>query len=556
VSSSQPPPEAPPEALTDGSEDDPYINKMVADRYRIIAKIGEGGMGAVYLAEHVFIEKKMALKLLHGEYAHKADLVARFLHEAKAASKIDHPNVVQISDFGQTETGNVFFAMEYLKGEDLSSHIKNDGPWKWKRAKGVFIQICRALQAAHSKGIIHRDMKPENVLLIQKEEQADFVKVLDFGIAKMAGLESTGGQRLTRTGMIFGTPEYMSPEQARGDKPDHRVDIYALGCIMYEMLTGDVPFKADTFMGVLTKHMFDPVPPPRKTYPSADIPGAVEALIMKALEKNRDKRFSSMTEMAEALEVIQADQTGATKIKKRTPAGGVPTGGKKSPSQDDLGFPTDLPAEMDDSLGDEAGEGKKVSKGLVVGVGVAAAALLVLVGVVAMHKKDKGAPAQAQASAGPLVSPTPVPPPSPPVVTPPNPAGAAVPAASVPTDCTVTITSNVAGANVAENGTTLGPAPYTLHAPCGSPVHHLAVLAHGYADGSIDANPNVPAGQTLNVDLRVVAQAPPPPPRPTYNPPPAPKPVPKPTPVATQPPPKQTPTLAAPKDLHDPFADP
>ncbi|HEY1587508.1 MAG TPA: protein kinase, partial [Polyangia bacterium] len=235
---------------------DPYLGSTIADRYRVISKLGEGGMGVVYLAEHVFIEKRVALKVLSEDFARKADLVARFMQEAKAASKIGHENIVDITDFGETASGSVFFAMEFLDGMDLAGHIKSGGAMSFPRAKQIMNQICRALGAAHSKGIIHRDMKPENVYLVTREGRADFVKVLDFGIAKMSALDE-GGSRLTRTGMIFGTPEYMSPEQAKGDKPDHRVDIYAAGCILYEMLTGDVPFHAETFMGVLTKHMFE-----------------------------------------------------------------------------------------------------------------------------------------------------------------------------------------------------------------------------------------------------------------------------------------------------------
>jgi eukaryotic-like serine/threonine-protein kinase len=280
---------------------DPYVGSTIADRYRVISKLGEGGMGVVYLAEHVFIEKRVALKVLSEDFARKADLVARFMQEAKAASKIGHENIVDITDFGETASGSVFFAMEFLDGMDLAGHIKGGGAMPFARAKQIMNQICRALGAAHNKGIIHRDMKPENVYLVTREGRADFVKVLDFGIAKMSALDE-GGSRLTRTGMIFGTPEYMSPEQAKGDKPDHRVDIYACGCILYEMLTGDVPFHAETFMGVLTKHMFENPEPPSQRAPHANVPHDVEQVCLKALAKDRDQRFQTMKEFAVALE--------------------------------------------------------------------------------------------------------------------------------------------------------------------------------------------------------------------------------------------------------------
>jgi tRNA A-37 threonylcarbamoyl transferase component Bud32 len=296
-------PPLPDEALPEAApaHQDGYVGTTIADRYRVISKLGEGGMGVVYLAEHVFIEKRVALKVLSEDFARKADLVARFMQEAKAASRIGHENIVDITDFGETASGSVFFAMEFLDGMDLAGHIKTGGAMPFERAKTIMNQICRALGAAHSKGIIHRDMKPENVYLVTREGKPDFVKVLDFGIAKMSALDE-GGSRLTRTGMIFGTPEYMSPEQARGDKPDHRVDIYAAGCILYEMLTGDVPFHAETFMGVLTKHMFENPEPPSVRNPNAHVAHEVEQVCLKALAKDRDQRYQTMKEFAVALE--------------------------------------------------------------------------------------------------------------------------------------------------------------------------------------------------------------------------------------------------------------
>src|SRR5678816_3412767 len=212
--------------------DDPLIGRVLSERYRIIRKIGEGGMGAVYQAEHALIEKKIALKILFQDLTRRPDLIARFLQEAKSASRIGHENVIDISDFGQSPEGLVFIAMEYLDGQDLGKMLKKGGPMFWERARPILMQITKGLRAAHGNGIIHRDMKPENVYLIQREGRPDFVKVLDFGIAKIVN-DDAGGPALTQTGMIFGTPEYMSPEQAQGSPPDHRVDIYAVGCIMY-----------------------------------------------------------------------------------------------------------------------------------------------------------------------------------------------------------------------------------------------------------------------------------------------------------------------------------
>ncbi len=299
-----PRPSAPPvrnTGVTPRADGDVYIGTTVADRYKVLGKLGEGGMGVVYLAEHVFIEKKVAVKILSEDFARKGDLVARFMQEAKAASKIGHENIIDITDFGETASGSVFFVMEFLDGRDLAHHIRDEGSMALPRVRYIMNQLCRALGAAHGKGIIHRDLKPENIYLIDREGRGDFVKVLDFGIAKVSSLDE-GGSRLTRTGMIFGTPEYMSPEQARGDRPDHRVDIYAAGCILYEMLTGDVPFHAETFMGVLTKHMFEAPEPPTVRAPQAGISPELEAVVLKALHKDRDQRFQTMKEMALALE--------------------------------------------------------------------------------------------------------------------------------------------------------------------------------------------------------------------------------------------------------------
>ena len=283
------------------ASDDPLIGTVVSERYRIIRKVGEGGMGAVYQAEHALIEKRVALKILFQDLTRRPDLVARFLQEAKSASRIGQENVIDISDFGQSADGLVYIAMEFLDGRDLGKTLRAEKQLPWVRTRPILMQIAKALRAAHSHGIIHRDMKPENVYLVDREGRPDFVKVLDFGIAKVVSADDNDGPRLTQTGMIFGTPEYMSPEQAQGHPPDHRVDVYAVGCIMYHMLTGAVPFTADSFMGILTKHLLEPVVPPRKRRPDLGIPADVEAVCLRAMEKDRDKRWPDMDAFYQAL---------------------------------------------------------------------------------------------------------------------------------------------------------------------------------------------------------------------------------------------------------------
>ncbi len=292
---------------------DPLVGSTLADRYLIDRKLGEGGMGAVYLATHNLLEKQVALKILHGEFARKPDLVERFMQEAKSASRIRHENVIDISDFGATPDGLVFFAMELLKGHDLHDEIArarvSGHLLPWARTKKIFLQICAALTAAHGKGVVHRDLKPENIYLVEFLGDADFVKLLDFGIAKLTETgEGEGGRKLTKTGMLFGTPEYMSPEQARGEHVDHRVDIYAMGCILFQLVTNRVPFEAENFMGVLSMHLTEPPPSiPPEVFDQIGAPRALAGVIDRALDKDRNARYQTIDELANAVREVSGD---------------------------------------------------------------------------------------------------------------------------------------------------------------------------------------------------------------------------------------------------------
>lgn len=319
--------EADPALIRPTAEEPSLVGTVLLDRYRLLSELGVGGMGTVYLAEHITIRKKLAVKVLSSQFAHKPDLVERFLQEARAASMIDQQNVVEINDFGHTPDGSVFFVMEFLAGEDLSKTIERVGPMPWPRARHIFLQICRALAKAHEVGIIHRDMKPENCFRIQRGKNPDFIKVLDFGIAKVTSGEGEATRGLTRTGMIFGTPEYMSPEQAQGGVLDHRVDVYACGVILYELLTGEVPFTGDNFMAVLTQHMFEAPRAPSEVAPEAGITPQVEAIILKALQKQADLRFASMVDMEEA---ILAIDKGADPVEVVSESTSVPSMGPMS----------------------------------------------------------------------------------------------------------------------------------------------------------------------------------------------------------------------------------
>jgi eukaryotic-like serine/threonine-protein kinase len=285
---------------------DPLVGTTVAGRYKVIKLLGEGGMGQVYLAEHSAIEKRIALKVLRAEYAHKGEIVTRFQQEAISASRIKHPNVLDVFDFGQLENGCFYLAMEFLEGNDLADELQRSRVLTAPRALPIAMQICRALSAAHAKGVVHRDMKPENVFLQRTGDGEEIVKIVDFGIAQLkpsneeAAAASTH-RRLTRTGMIFGTPEYMAPEQASGKHADLRCDIYAVGIILFELFTGAVPFTGETFLGVLTKHLNEMPPSMRAVYPDLQLSTELEGVVARALAKDPLQRYQTMNELAAAL---------------------------------------------------------------------------------------------------------------------------------------------------------------------------------------------------------------------------------------------------------------
>jgi len=270
------------------------VGQVLADRYRIIKLLGEGGMGQVYEAQHVNINKRFAIKLLRPEIVSNAEAVQRFRQEAWSASSIGHDNIIEIDDFATLPNGSVYLAMEYLGGASLAERMKLPPPLELGEALDIFVQVARGLSAAHDKAIIHRDMKPENIFLAEKHGRL-VVKILDFGIAKVSGAE--GSQSLTRTGSIFGTPHYMSPEQALGKSLDHRSDIYSVGVIMYEVFTGRVPFEAESFMGILTKHITSEPRRPTEVAPDRQIPDEIEQIIMKAMAKDSADRYATMVDL-------------------------------------------------------------------------------------------------------------------------------------------------------------------------------------------------------------------------------------------------------------------
>ncbi|MGZ3427465.1 MAG: serine/threonine-protein kinase, partial [Polyangia bacterium] len=277
------------------------VGQILAERYRVVRLIGEGGMGQVYEAQHVNINKRFALKLLRPEIVSNGEAVARFRQEAWSASSIGHDNIIEIEDFATLPSGAVYLAMEYLDGVALSERMRQEPPLSFGESLDIVLQVTSGLAAAHDKSIVHRDMKPENIFLTMKHGRP-LAKILDFGIAKVSGAE--GNRSLTRTGTIFGTPHYMSPEQALGKPLDHRADIYSVGVIMYELFTGKVPFEAESFMGILTKHITTQPTPPRQIAPEREIPVELEAVILRALAKEAEDRYQSMAELTMELAAI------------------------------------------------------------------------------------------------------------------------------------------------------------------------------------------------------------------------------------------------------------
>ena len=282
---------------------DPYVGKVIDGRYKVETILGEGGMGVVYRCSHTIIGKKLALKVLRADMARDSEVTERFLNEARAASAIGNPHIIDISDFGQFPDGATYFVMEFLTGRPLHGVGADGQRMSMDRILKVARQLGEGLAAAHAVGIVHRDLKPDNIFLVERGADKEFVKILDFGIAKVSNSEG----KLTRAGAVFGTPHYMSPEQAAGTSIDQRGDIYSLGVILYELVSGRVPFDADNFMSVLTQHMYKA--PPVLAEVTADahlLPPGLEAIVMKCLAKRPEQRYQSMDEFVADIDKVLA----------------------------------------------------------------------------------------------------------------------------------------------------------------------------------------------------------------------------------------------------------
>ncbi|MGE5760102.1 MAG: serine/threonine-protein kinase, partial [Gemmatimonadota bacterium] len=274
------------------------VGQVIADRYHVIKKLGEGGMGQVYLAEHVKMGRRSAIKVMSPAMIHDPDAIARFNREASNASRITHPNVCAVYDFGETPEGLIYLAMEFVEGVPLTDLIEQKGALPLVRATAIFKQTADALQAAHDLGIVHRDLKPDNIMVARGRDGSDVVKVVDFGIAKAVGGDETG-QKVTKTGLVVGTPEFMSPEQLSGDKVDGRSDLYSLALVYFRMLTGQLPFLADSVQETMIKRLTDEPEKLAAARPDLSFPEGLQQVLDTALARTPANRYQTVAKFAE-----------------------------------------------------------------------------------------------------------------------------------------------------------------------------------------------------------------------------------------------------------------
>jgi serine/threonine-protein kinase len=439
---------------------DPLVGRTLNGRFSIIEAIGIGGMGKVYKAMQAPLDRVVALKVLNPSFPSTKDpgFQQRFLREASLTSKLRHPNTVTVIDYGQTDDGIYYIAMEYLEGRTLAQVLTQSGSLPWSRVIAIVQQVCRSLREAHGTGIVHRDLKPANIMLLNESDQ-DLVKVLDFGLVKSIadGAAEALSPEITQSGTFLGSPQYMAPEQAR-NVADVRSDIYSLGVVMYQMLQGRPPFIARDHLELIFSHCKEPPPPFNSLRPHIPVPGDIEAVVMRCLEKDPARRYQSMDEMLEALRTANMAAGGHSGIFKR-PGGGATTGPHPSPAfaaaaSTDTSSSTlalDISVEEPESVA----KGRKRKK-LAVGLGVGA----VVVGLVAafglMRSKETPPAPPAVAEVAP-VAPAPVAPPP----------AAPEPVQAAPQKVRFRLMSEPTGARVYYQGKERGTTPFVLELPAG-----------------------------------------------------------------------------------------
>ncbi len=313
--------------------------REIAGRYRLNKKLGEGGMGAVYRGEQMSLKRSVAVKLLKPELSSNQMILARFNSEAQLVAKLSHPNTVNIYDYGQDSDGTLFIAMEYIEGKSLREAIQTEGPFSLQRALAIALQVAASLSDAHSNSIVHRDLKPDNVMLATRGRHKDIVRVLDFGIAKLRDEGRNTHAAMTQAGDMLGTPQYMAPEQIKGEAIDGRCDVYALGCMIYEMITARLPFEAPSIMAMLSKHLVEDVIPPSQRRPELNLPPSIDQLVCGAMQKEPKDRAENMDAFADLITglvaQLPADPNAANRSAglsiQQGAVGALPTGAGQTP---------------------------------------------------------------------------------------------------------------------------------------------------------------------------------------------------------------------------------
>ena len=480
-----------------------YAGTMVG-QYRITGTIGKGGMGAVYSAEHSLIGRVAAVKLLLPELSQNQDIVTRFFNEARAATAIRHPGIVEIYDFGYHSNGAAYIVMELLQGEPLANRMAR-GRMAAQPALAIVRQIAGALAAAHAKGIVHRDLKPDNVFLVPDPEVpgGERIKLLDFGIAKLN--DNNPGTQKTRTGAVMGTPTYMAPEQCRGVNVDHRADLYSLGCMLFELCTGRPPFVGEGVGDVLAAHIH--VAPPAVASIAPDVPHELEVLVQRMLVKDPAQRVQSAEEVIHAVDL--ATGGAAYRTGPRAP------GGHPLPTSPAIPPPTTLSgaANAYQTGGPQtyAPGGGKSKTGLLIGLG----AVVIIGGIIAVvatagggGKSGGGTETAQKPEPEPQLDRPPQPPPDPrpqpPVAAVVIDAGVEVPPEPAVTTIEVKVDSTPEGASVVLAGKTLGETPYTGTLPRGDGEVTLVVKLAGHKDGKIVARTDAAIAGNVKLEKKKV----------------------------------------------------
>jgi serine/threonine-protein kinase len=439
---------------------DPLVGRTLNGRFSITEPIGIGGMGKVYKAMQAPLDRVVALKVLNPSFPSTKDpgFQQRFLREASLTSKLRHPNTVTVIDYGQTDDGIYYIAMEYLEGRTLAQVLAQSGPLPWTRVIAIVQQVCRSLREAHGIGIVHRDLKPANIILLNEADQ-DLVKVLDFGLVKSIaeGESQALSPEITQSGTFLGSPQYMAPEQAR-NVADARSDIYSLGVVMYQMLQGRPPFVARDHLELIFAHCKEPPPPFNSLRPHIPVPADIEAVVMRCLDKDPARRYQSMDEMLEGLRTANMAAGGHSGIFKR-PGGGATTGPHPSPSFASAATDTssstlalDISVEEPESVA----KGRKNNKMLAFGL-VGAIAVLGMAAAFVMLRPKEAPPAAPAATEVAAVAPAPVTPPP----------AAPEPAQATPQKVRFRLMSEPTGARVYYQGKERGTTPFVLEVPAG-----------------------------------------------------------------------------------------